>query len=228
MPFPRVRIDSSPLAPSACAIALAVVAAGAACSPGTGITAGLGLGLDASSGGEDAMGPGSADASDATTDAGPSDAPSPGDATQCVAPVGDAACVGSPPTGPMVGDTCASGEPPQMQGGTIEDGVYVLQSAIWYGPCQPATTSTTAWTFCGGQVSVAQTDFADGGSSTLWVAFDATTAGTTITLTPICSSVGNVGAMMRNYTATPGHLAFSTSYARSNGNAFLVSQYLKQ
>jgi hypothetical protein len=47
-------------------------------------------------------------------------------------------------SGPPIVPTCASGEPPTAHGGTVPDGLYVLESTTFYGGC-PSITQNTGW-----------------------------------------------------------------------------------
>jgi hypothetical protein len=165
--------------------------------------------------------PGAADAPPAASDAS--------DAASCQSfDLDGGTCNSLPLTGPMVTDTCMSGEPPQPQGGHVDEGVYILQATTWYGRCQPTTTQTT-WNVCGGRWDVAQNDITDGGvTGTLHIGFAASVGATSVTLTPGCvESNSFIVPQTRGYTASPGHLMFITEYPSALNPGTLVGEYVK-
>jgi hypothetical protein len=152
-----------------------------------------------------------------------------GEASSCTSKATDGGtCNDIAPSGPMVATTCASGEPPEAQGGSIEDGSYVLESSTWYGACQAATNSAVTWNLCGSDWEVAETQFSAAGTSTLHVDYVATVGSTTVAISPVCETLVGVAAMSRGYSASPGHFTFVTDYTFANGNAVLVDTFIRQ
>jgi hypothetical protein len=130
----------------------------------------------------------------------------------------------------VVTETCASGEPPQPEGGTIEDGVYVLESVAIYGQtgCVPGAVAT-AWSICGSQWAVAQRNLDEAGESIYRVDYAASVGATAISLTPTCEAdVGGLTPMTRDFSATPAGLTFITTYPGSVGSYVVVGSYAKQ
>jgi hypothetical protein len=210
----------------AISVALAVGVASFACSSGGGSSA---AGADA--GGELSDAAGKLDAAH-TPDAGADGSvdASAGEASACTLKATDAGatCNDIAPSGPMVATTCASGEPPEGQGGSIEDGSYVLESSTWYGACQAVTNSAVTWNLCGTDWEVAETQFLDAGTSTLHVDYVATVGSTTVAIRPVCETLVGVASMTRGYSASPGHFMFVTDYTFANGNAVLVDAFVRQ
>jgi hypothetical protein len=135
------------------------------------------------------------------------------------------------PQGPAITDTCVSGEPPEPQGGTIEDGFYDLQSSAWYGGCQPTTTQTT-WSICGDVWEVAQNNLAsaapDANFNTIQVGYTISPNPTSVDLTPICSTAPGEPTFTRGYTVSGANLTFITAYTNLPGSPILVGQYKKR
>jgi hypothetical protein len=130
--------------------------------------------------------------------------------------------------GPLVDSACSSAEPPQPQGGTIQDGTYVLDSFTYYGGCMPdAPATTTTWVICGDHWDTAERFASADGSNLppLEINTLATVSGTTVDLAITCLSAGLSfsGFAPRGYTASPGHLMFI--YSVTNGTG--VSTYTK-
>lgn len=127
----------------------------------------------------------------------------------------------------MVHPTCISAEPPQPQGGTIEDGTYVLQTFALYGSCLTTQDFADTWVVCQGHWDIGQiTAAADGGTSPANANFTAIVQGTTVAFTSTCSHLVSVQATMsRGYTATPGHLRFVFPY---QSGTTAVGDYVKQ
>lgn len=130
----------------------------------------------------------------------------------------------------VVTEICASGEPPQAVGGTIADGVYILESVAIYGQanCVP-TQVATSWNICGDRWDVAQRNPNDGGELDYRLSYVATVAATSVSLTPTCESViSGVATMTRDFSVTPNGFAFITSYPEGTGDYVVVGTYAKQ
>lgn len=155
----------------------------------------------------------------------------PSDASLCAFSLEEAGvCNDVSPGGPAVDIACVGGEPPEPQGGVIEDGTYVLQSSVIYGVCDAEPASATTWSICGNEWMVAQMSYADGGSALYRVDYSATVGTSSVTLTPTCQvNTGNSEqTMTRGYTSSGGTLTFITSYTLSNGISVIVGTYAKQ
>jgi hypothetical protein len=102
-----------------------------------------------------------------------------------------------------------------MQGGTIEDGLYTLQSVTYYGAPGDLAPTVTEWLVCGSTWTAGQwTEIGDGGDFTAESAiYSASLAGSQATLTPACSTAFAASIDIRSFTASPGQLIFLTSYA---------------
>jgi hypothetical protein len=129
----------------------------------------------------------------------------------------------------VVTEICASGEPPQAVGGTIPDGVYILQSVAIYGQANCAPTQVaTAWNICGDRWDVAQRSPSDGGETDYRLSYVATVAASSVSLTPTCESViSGVATMTRDFSVTPNGFAFITSYPEGTGDYVVVGTYAK-
>jgi hypothetical protein len=68
----------------------------------------------------------------------------------------DGACYSASMIGEFVTPTCVSGDPPQMQGGPIEDGTYVMQSLTYYGTCGDLTPVQANWIINGSSWSAGE------------------------------------------------------------------------
>jgi hypothetical protein len=176
------------------------------------------------------------DAGDASThplpDGGASDAPladsaQPGpDSWTCSVNENDSStCNDINPGGGLISSTCSTDTPPQPQGGTIEDGVYVLTGETYYGMC-PATpiVETNTWIICGNRWDASQRTVgaADGGFTTVAGNYVASLQGTTATLTSTCAA--STSTTMRGFTAAGGHLTF---FLTSAGQTILA-EHVKQ
>jgi hypothetical protein len=109
--------------------------------------------------------------------------------------------------GAVVTPACLAGEPPIPEGGTISDGVYVLQSIALYGACPDEGTFATTWSLCGDQWQVVQNG-PDGGAPVLRVDFTAEVGTTSVTLAATCSADINEGTSSRGYSASGSRLQF--------------------
>ena len=127
------------------------------------------------------------------------------------------------PSGPLVTSSCSSSEPPQAQGGTIADGTYVMQSAIWYGGCQPAATVQSTWQMCGGLWYNAES-IAGSDAGTSETNYTSAVEGSKVILNPTCASQGGQAGLAHDFTASPGHLAVFTTY----GPTVLVAEYVME
>ena len=138
--------------------------------------------------------------------------------------------------GPMVMATCSQSEPPQPQGGTVEDGTYTLQTFTYYGVCptSPDLASTT-WSICGDQWDVAQlvpllsTDPDAGTAPVFRLNFATAVQGTSVSFQLSCvpTSAAPIVLAPRGYTASPGHLTFIYPDPSVAGR-ILVSNYARQ
>jgi hypothetical protein len=136
-------------------------------------------------------------------------------------------------TGLGVVSTCASGEPPQAQGGAIANGVYVLESSTFYGGC-PATPEATrsTWAICGSEWDLADvqylvpTDLDAGILPALHANFTADVASSSVSFTAGCETE-TASLAARPYTATSTQLTFIYSDSAAPG-AIHVSVYTRQ
>ncbi len=140
------------------------------------------------------------------------------------------------PVGPFVQATCSTAEPPQVQGGVVEDGTYVLQTFTYYGTCPPqAQVASTTWAICQDHWDVAQSVLLNpsnpeaGVTPVLRLNYTTSIQGSTVTFTSACVSnnVSSSGLSPRGYTATPGHLTFVYPDT-SNPSTVFVSTYTRQ
>ena len=155
---------------------------------------------------------------------GPQGAEDSSGGSQCpLSEVFTAPCNAIAPSGPLVTPTCSTSEPPQPQGGTVEDGTYVLESATWYGGCQSSQTVQTTWLLCEGLWDVVE-KVIDSDAGTVRVNYASAVQGTVVTLNPICSTEGALAGMDRDFTASGGRLMLMTSY----GASVLVGVYDRQ
>jgi hypothetical protein len=152
-----------------------------------------------------------------------------GTAPQCAIESDGGICNNIVPAGPTITSTCLSGEPPQPQGGIIEDGIYVLQSVAEYGACQsrgePAIAQT--WSICGDHWDVGQVPLADSGIPRTFVNYTAVVSGSTVTFTPQCPAGQGMAGLMRGYTASGSTLVLITTYAGSGGMVVTVGTHTK-
>jgi hypothetical protein len=166
------------------------------------------------------------DASAADGSGGGPDAPE-SDGTTCSITENDAGtCSSVVASGPMITATCSSGEPPQAQGGTVEDGTYVLSAVTHYGTCPPtADMASTTWVICGDHWDVAQLSPVPDAALTPIVRlnFLASIQGTTIDFTLACGNTTG-GVTMRGYSSSGGKLTFVYSV----NSEVTVSEYVKQ
>jgi hypothetical protein len=211
-----------------CALLPAVFIAGVAVAcGGTDIAA---PSADGSSAGPD----GAMSVTDGASDASRDDATTSSDAgtgvASCVLTENDAGtCNAIDVMGPMVTATCVMSEPPQAQGGVIEDGFYVLQSFVYYGVC-PALPdiASTIWQICGNHWDVLQvgTSGIDGGVfPPARFNFVTSVQSSAVEYAESCGPTVMLGP--RGYSATPGHLTFVYPDATTPGRTF-VSVFAKQ
>jgi hypothetical protein len=130
-------------------------------------------------------------------------------------------CNGLPLIGDTIVPTCNAGEPPVAQGGTVADGLYVLESIVIYGgTCDmAANTGRVVWLVCG-NVWITVDDFpggpgTDGGLQEKHYDVVASSAGSTLTGQVACSPQGVTGSTSWQYSASSGH--FSLVYPNSSG-----------
>jgi hypothetical protein len=131
-------------------------------------------------------------------------------------------------SGPAIVPTCASGEPPTAHGGTVPDGVYVLQSITFYGGCPdiPTNTGWVTWIVCG-NAWVTEDVFpgADGGPNVRHYNVQQTPSGSTLMGIVACDPTGAMPyAHTWQYDVTPG--GYSLMFP--NGSAYQVDTFLKQ
>ncbi len=163
---------------------------------------------------------------------GAPDASSDGTMAACAIPPDDGGtCFSVQALGPLITETCVSGEPPEAQGGTIENGTYVLDSFGDYGGCPttPEVVSTT-WDICGpnwvaGEIAPNTTTPDAGNRPDTTFAFVATVQGTSVSFGKSC---GPMDALpMRGFTATSTGLAFIYP-SQVTAGAIVVSHYARQ
>jgi hypothetical protein len=166
----------------------------------------------------------------ATDSSGGSPDAAPPDVTTCSPSENDAGtCSSIDPSGPMITAMCSMAEPPQAQGGTVEDGTYVLAAVTHYGSCPTSLdVASTTWVICGNHWDVAQVTplnpTADAGlAPVLRLNFLAAIQGTSIDFTLACGT-SNGGVTMRGYTSSGGHLWFVYTV----NTDVVVSEYTKQ
>jgi hypothetical protein len=140
-----------------------------------------------------------------------------GTGATCEAAANDAGtCNDVVPLGPFVTAACSSAEPPQVTGGTIEDGTYVLNGIVYYGGCMTDISSDT-WVICGSQWYAAhhsQLPDSDGAVTPLLrTNVVATVQGTSVNLAVSCDS--SLTFAPRGFNASPGSLTFV--YPVTNG-----------
>jgi hypothetical protein len=128
----------------------------------------------------------------------------------------------------LIPSTCLGGEPPQMTGGTVEDGIYVLASDDGYGTCVAGTPTQATWVICGSTWSVTQwTTDNDGGGVTKFNAIYY--AGWDQTEAIIRLQCGR-GALPTSpvtywFTASPGKLVLMTQWSAGTWD---VAKFVKQ
>ena len=131
---------------------------------------------------------------------------------------------------------CSSTEPPQPQGGTVEDGTYVLEAFTHYGGCPTAPEiSNTTWSICGDHWDVAQvvpmnSENVDAGLlPILRLDFAATFQGASVSLALSCepSNTSASSLAARGYTASSTSLTFIYPDPNTDG-AIEVSHYARQ
>jgi hypothetical protein len=118
-------------------------------------------------------------------------------------------------------------------GGTVEDGLYVLQAAVFYGsapcPSDVPVTGSIAWAVCGDQWATVQQAFypAPDGSVPLLFRQNLTKTVTGSTLHEAFWCATDIpGAFMetKQYSATPGHLSIFTPFCEG----IMVTSYTRQ
>jgi hypothetical protein len=130
-----------------------------------------------------------------------------------------APCNALVPSGPMVTPTCSSTAPPQPQGGTVPEGIYVLESSVWYGSaCQapPAAPARSTWLLCDTLWDNAS-DVVGSDAGTVYTNYTAGVNGTMMFLDPICSAQGTSPGEAKGFTVSAGQLMLMTSY-----NSFVI------
>jgi hypothetical protein len=112
----------------------------------------------------------------------------------------------------VVEPTCATGTEPAPTGGTIANGVYILQSSAYYGGCPGTMTSRITWSICQSQWESAQeTNGVDVPSNAL---ASSQAASNSVSLTIVCPMPG---AATYGYDATSSTLSLHVpvdSYVR--------------
>ena len=166
-----------------------------------------------------------------STDGGPADA-GPTDGGACVFPPAMAtpACFAFAATGPMVTTTCASGQPPQGQGGSIPNGEYVFQSEEAYGSCPSLPEMQTSILVCGDQWDVASASALPDGArpSSFRAAYTVTQQGSSITQVPTCSSDFSTATIQIAFTYAAGQLTLLSTATSGSGTTQYVDHYQKQ
>jgi hypothetical protein len=119
-------------------------------------------------------------------------------------PTDSGVCNALAPTGPLVTEACSSGSVPAPQGGTIQDGTYLLESVTYYGPC-PATLTQdrVVWVICGNRWDSAQV--IGSATTTYDVSVSAGDASSALSVDVMCPLPG--ASFAYSYDATPGHLS---------------------
>ena len=142
-------------------------------------------------------------------------------------------CSDVPLLGAPVETVCVSGEPPQPQGGTVEDGTYVLDSYVGYGACVPSDGGPSqTWAICGNRWDFAYTGSVspDGGAGAPGhINIVAQTQGSTVTfiMQGCASPLASPNRMPIDYTATPSKLMFIFPYANDPNTAY-VQTFLRR
>lgn len=138
-------------------------------------------------------------------------------------------CNGLVPDGPVVPALCLTGTPAQPAGGTIYDGVYVLDSFSYYDvtPCPASTPVQTTWAICGNSWGVGQVAQAgsplSGNLPPVHHDFLITNTGQSITYTETCAGTGNGSVTLtpRGYTASDHDITFIYPAAGTGGGTVL-------
>jgi hypothetical protein len=128
--------------------------------------------------------------------------------------------------GSWITPTCMNSEPPQMQGGTIEDGTYVLQSVSYYGTCPSIQPTLTNWFIAGdawAALEVVEVDDA-GNIAIMSAAYSAVMADNEVILCPTCIQRIPNAIDTRTFTASPKQLTF-TAY---QGGTWTVATFVNQ
>jgi hypothetical protein len=182
---------------------------------------------------EDAASGPESDAAAAGGDASAPDASWDGATPTCLPPRNSAGtCYQVEPLGPLVTSSCSSAEPPQVEGGTILNGTYILDSLVFLGGC-PATPliESTTWVICGenwvaGDSIAVSPDAAAESSSPL--AYIVTIQGTSVSFGPSCGVVIPESDMEpRGFTATDTGLTFVYANSSLSGST-IMSHYTLQ
>jgi hypothetical protein len=128
------------------------------------------------------------------------------------------------PSGPLVETTCVSGEPPQPHGGVVADGIYVLESATWYGSCPGISMARTTMIACGGLWDTAEIATVDAAPQTIRVNFVTAYEDAAVVLNPICTTGSPLAGEADGYSASGGSLTVMTSY----GTTVIAQTYKRQ
>jgi hypothetical protein len=114
-----------------------------------------------------------------------------------------------------------AGPPPEMTGGTVTDGTYVLTSEVFYnGETDDTTTSKRTLVIAKGTLKNAESE--DGDADRI-IAGTYSTSGTALTLSTVCP---RATTLVFPYTATASTVALLTNDGSTDGND--LETYSKQ
>jgi hypothetical protein len=134
--------------------------------------------------------------------------------------------------GPLVQESCSDASVPMAQGGVIEDGTYVLESATYYGACpmpQNITRDQVTWVVCGSNWQSSQL-IGTLAPATYAVTVSPGDASTSLSFELTCSSPSPPAKMplLYGYDVTPGHLTLLTPPFGAGLGTFEVDSYVRQ
>jgi hypothetical protein len=128
------------------------------------------------------------------------------------------------PGSALVQEMCSDAAVPVANGGTIQDGTYLLQSVTYYGACPPpgqVTQDRVTWVICGNQWQSAQL-IGDASTNYNEMVSPGDAGPASLTLGESCPGPRSFGW---KYDVTPGHIAFTFP---SFANSIEVDTYGKQ
>jgi hypothetical protein len=129
------------------------------------------------------------------------------------------------PMGTPVVPTCVQGEPPVATGGTVDDGLYVLQGFVLYSSSCPTLDMTVrnTWAVCGTSWATAQEVTQADASAPQVTRYNMTqtVSGSTLTAALSCPVTGSNGW---TFSASPGHLTLIRPYLNGVEQSLYVRQ----